>query len=383
MLAGFHMDAQQIAEGEQTISTLLLEGTTHKAPNVKLRWLDEIDEASTRGILRVMNRVLKNETTIGFPSPLDPATGSNLISQLNEDLKAQRRYVLIAENGETVVGQVILTPHHLPNCKHLVELSRGIIDPSFRGAGLALSAFREIAKKCDEIGGELIYLDVRAGTMAAELWKAFGFVPFGKLPDYARVSGRRYQGLYMSQTVASLKQHIERIAMGRKALASTQPEQKEEGLTPWANFRKRRVQPLEPLEFADWRLKVHGINAEGVTVGPALIDAAHAAAQKILPQPGVAPPQRYGLGFMIVHAGLDADFVVIGWWGKQNELFLRVLTAPPGQPQQLRERINRRSIACVWDLAVIWSSAEAWTNIDVFGKPRARGYLGATQEGEI
>jgi L-amino acid N-acyltransferase YncA len=202
-----------VAEGEQTISTFLLEGALSRVPHVNLRWLDEITATTAAGILRVMNQVLRYETTIGFPGPLDAIEGERLIANLAEEVKARRTYVLVAEQADKIVGQLILTPHRLPNCRHLVELSRGIIDPSFRGAGLALSAFKEIARKCEEIGGEVIYLDVRAGTVAAEMWKSFGFEAFGRLPDYARVNGRRYHGLYMSQTVSSLKENLERISL--------------------------------------------------------------------------------------------------------------------------------------------------------------------------
>ena len=380
---GFQLLAQQIAEGEQTISTFLLEGALNRVPNVKLQWLDEIDERIGAGILNVMNNVLKYETTIGFPGPLEQSEGERIIAGLREDVKAKRCHVLIAEQGETVVGQLILTPHRLPNCKHLVELSRGIIDPSFRGAGLALSAFKEIAKKCDEIGGEVIFLDVRAGTVAAELWKSFGFVPFGKLADYARVNGHRYQGLYMSQKTSALKEHLERISQGRKE-ATLSPNETV-SFPAFTSYAKRRVQPLRPFEFAGWRLKVYGVNVEGRSVDHSLIEFARIAAQDLLPQPAVAPPDRYGLGFMIVHAANDVDFVVICWWGAQNELLLRVFTAPAGQPQQLRQHSNMDGpIGCVWDLGVIWGEREAWTTHIMRPEgPDVEGYLNDLQDGEI
>ena len=381
-LGGFQLLAQQIAEGEQTISTFLLEGALNKVPNVKLRWLDEINGKTGAGILKVMNNVLKYETTIGFPGPLEQPEGERIIDNLSEDVKAKRAYVLIAEQGEDVVGQLILTPHRLPNCKHLVELSRGIIDPSFRGAGLALNAFKEIAKKCDEIGGEVIYLDVRAGTVAAELWKSFGFVPFGRLTDYARVNGRRYQGLYMSQKVSSLKEQLERISQGRKE--ATLSPRETASVPTFTTYAKRRVQPLRPFEFAGWRLKVYGVNVEGRSVDQSLIEFARIAAQDLLPQPAIAAPDRYGLGFMIVHAANDVDFVVICWWGAQNELLLRVLTAPAGQPEQLRQHSNMDGpIGCVWDLGVIWGEREAWTRHIMRAEPDVEGYLAALQDGEI
>jgi L-amino acid N-acyltransferase YncA len=384
VLLGFDITEKQVAEGDQTISTLLLEGTAHSASNIKLHWLDRMDEKITEGILCLMNRVLKRETTIGFPGPLDPTSGSILISQLDADLRAGRRHVLIAEKDGMIVGQVILTPHHLPNCKHLVELSRGIIDPAYRGAGLTLNAFRQIALKCEELNSEVIYLDVRAGTLVAELWKSFGFVPFGRMPDYARVNGQRYHGLYMSQTVAALKQTVEAKAKGRRQQGQHTGEL-QPIIPPVAPYRKRYVRPLPPLEFADWQLKVYGITTNGASLDQSLVKAARAMAQEILPDPGVYPPHRYGKGFLIIHAGVDADFVEVCWWGMQNELNMRVLTSPPGQTQCLRERANTDgSIGCVWDLAVVWAEREAWTK-HVMREEGAdfAAYLAATIEGEI
>jgi hypothetical protein len=229
----------------------------------------------------------------------------------------------------------------------------------------------------------VIYLDVRAGTVAAELWKSFGFVPFGKLADYARVNGRRYQGLYMSQKTSSLKEHLERISHGRKE-ATLSPRETVTFPT-FTGYAKRQVQPLRPFEFAGWRLKVYGVNVEGRNVDHSLIEFARIAAQDLLPQPAVAPPDRYGLGFMIVHAATDVDFVVICWWGAQNELLLRVLTAPAGEPQQLRQHSNMDGpIGCVWDLGVIWGEREAWTqHIMRADGPDVEGYLSDLQEGEI
>jgi L-amino acid N-acyltransferase YncA len=382
-LGGFQVVGEQIAEGEQTISTVLLERALSIVPNVKLRWLNQITPTTGAGILYVMNRVLRHETTIGFPEPLDPIEGEQLIAKLNDDVKAGRSYVLVAEQGDKVVGQLILTPHRLPNCKHLVELSRGIIDPSFRGTGLALSAFKEIARKCEEIGGEVIYLDVRAGTVAAELWKSFGFVPFGKLPDYARVNGRRYDGLYMSQRISSLKENLERISRRRKG--PTLSPHGNFAVPEFTPFKRRRVQSLPLFEFAGWRFKVYGINVEGRNLDDTLVEAARNAAQSLLPQPAVSLPDRYGLGFMIVHAANDVDFVVVCWWGAQNELLLRVLTAPAGQPHRLCQHSNMDGpIGCVWDLGVICAEREAWTRYMMRASgPDIEGYINAVQDGEV
>lgn len=211
-LRGFHLKKQQIAEGEQTVSTCSLEPAGSAAADVTLKWLSGIDSNMASQIVQLMNRTLEEETTIGFPGPLDQETGSAVMRQLGADVEAGRRHVLVAEKDGFIVGQVILTPNSSPNHRHIVELTRGTIDPSFRGSGLSLRAFREIARKCDELTREVICLDVRAGTMAALWWQHFGFKPYGLLRDYSRVGDKRYQGLYLTQTVSELKQRLKELA---------------------------------------------------------------------------------------------------------------------------------------------------------------------------
>jgi ribosomal protein S18 acetylase RimI-like enzyme len=158
-----------------------------------------------------MNRTLEEESTIGFPRPLDEETGFTVMRQLNADVVAGRRHVLVAEKDGAIVGQLILTPNSTPNHHHIVELTRGMIDRSFRGGGLALRAFQEVARKCEELDREVICLDVRAGTQAAIWWQHFGFKPYGYLADYSRVEDKKYAGLYLAQTTAELKQRLREI----------------------------------------------------------------------------------------------------------------------------------------------------------------------------
>jgi Nicotianamine synthase protein/Acetyltransferase (GNAT) domain len=209
---GFHTRGARPAEGAQTASTLLLETAGSAATDVRLEWLRGIDPRLASEILRLMNRTLEEETTIGFPGPIEEETGRGLMRQLHADVETGRRHVLVAEKGGLIVGQLILTPNSVPNHHHMVELTRGTIDRSFRGGGLALRAFEEVVRKCEELGREVICLDVRAGTMAAMWWQHFGFKPFGLLEDYSRVRDKRYQGLFLTQTAADLKCRVKELA---------------------------------------------------------------------------------------------------------------------------------------------------------------------------
>jgi ribosomal protein S18 acetylase RimI-like enzyme len=208
---GFYVSQQDIAGGTQTTSIFLLEAAKSAVGSAKLEWLRDIDMKMARQILQLMNCTLQEETTIGFPGPIEEKTGLVLMQQLGADVASGRRHVLVAEKDECIVGQLILTPNSSPNHQHIVELTRGTIHPSFRGGGLALRAFHEVARKCDELGREVICLDVRAGTLAAMWWQHFGFKPYGLLNDYSRVGDKRYEGLYLTQTTAQLKQRLNEL----------------------------------------------------------------------------------------------------------------------------------------------------------------------------
>ena len=214
---GFYLKTLQLAEGQQAISTWLLEAAGSAAADVRLRWLPNVDSETGKQILRLMNRTLEEETTIGFPGPIDDHTGTLLMQQLNNDVESGHRHVLVAYKDGVIVGQLILTPNSSPNHRHIVELTRGTIDPSFRGGGLALLAFNEVARKCEELNREVICLDVRAGTHAALWWQHFGFKQYGLLVDYSRTRDGRYQGLYLTQTTEELKERL-------KELAGTRPK---------------------------------------------------------------------------------------------------------------------------------------------------------------
>lgn len=131
-------------------------------------------------------------------------------------------------------------------------------------------------------------------------------------------------------------------------------------------YSKRKISKSNPITTADCFWKRYTICVDE----NAKIDELTQAAEKIIGREdffGAFTP-LYKVGFTIIHAGLDMDFVVFGFWVNGNELVLKVFKSLPGESHRLKQvDLNNSSIACVWDLYVIQHEQKSW--IDYVLKP--------------
>ncbi|GLW66804.1 hypothetical protein Arub01_50480 [Actinomadura rubrobrunea] len=153
-------------------------------------------------------------------------------------------------------------------------------------------------------------------------------------------------------------------------------------------YRGRPISFLGPHETAGWRLKVYGITTEGARPPAGLVDAALTLAPEVLPAPAVlrdgAEPDRYGLGFVVVHRAGDFCFALYDWWAGENELRQRLYSSPLDAPRALRPHPTP-AVFCVWEGAVVDHERRAWLR-HVLTRPEAPdvdAYLRDTFEGVV
>ena len=65
---------------------------------------------------------------------------------------------------------------------------------------------------------------------------------------------------------------------------------------------------------------------------------------------------RPGAGVLILHQGKAEDYLVMGWWDRQNELPLEVWIRYDDGWAPARDHES----ACVWDLAILAFERDAW-----------------------
>lgn len=155
--------------------------------------------------LRMLNRVVAVDTTVGFAQPLTPDQGRAVVAELDEQLRAGRVHLLLGEDDAGIVGQLQLVPNRSPNNRHVGWVYRAMLDPDMRGIGLVRVGLARLIERCRELGIEVLCMDVRKGTPGELIWRHLGFEVFGVLPDYSRVDGHSADGLYMHRRVDDLE----------------------------------------------------------------------------------------------------------------------------------------------------------------------------------
>ena len=123
-------------------------------------------------------------------------------------------------------------------------------------------------------------------------------------------------------------------------------------------FAPRPITFRDVVEHDGWRLKRYTITT-GVSVDEwSDFAPGDALALDALPRPA-RTAERAGVGFLIQHRGAGADYVVLGWWDRENELPVRVVVRDQVPGATWRPARASESF-CVWDLQVIAHERDAY-----------------------
>lgn len=110
-------------------------------------------------------------------------------------------------------------------------------------------------------------------------------------------------------------------------------------------FKPRTIRGLRDWTDADGG-KIYTISANGETVDPAPFVERLVAAKRARHVPWAATPH-----FTIFHQGSSFPYLILAWWGNDNELFTSV-SVQTGQGWV--EQAEKYSF-CVYDLEVFWA----------------------------
>lgn len=137
-------------------------------------------------------------------------------------------------------------------------------------------------------------------------------------------------------------------------------------------YKEREIQFKDIQSIKEWKVKRYSIAYNNESFSETLENESLQLLQNVLPK---IDNTNYGVGFMIVHHGKGANFVLIDWWCKENELKHLVYYSSKESPEKLILQNGSSPIACVWDLIVINHERNAWVEHMMTEKPKFSNYL--------
>jgi GNAT superfamily N-acetyltransferase len=102
--------------------------------------------------------------------------------------RAGTRRVLVARDGDRIVGTVQIDLATPPNQPHRAEVVKLLVHPAARRRGIARALIMALEGEARDAGRTLLTLDTWTGGPAETLYRNLGYVTVGVIPRYARPS---------------------------------------------------------------------------------------------------------------------------------------------------------------------------------------------------
>lgn len=153
------------------------------AVTIRMLTADEAGGA-VPGLTDVLLDCVEGGASVSFMAPLDRVTAENFWRNVVTGVERGERILLVAEDGDGVLGTVQLVVAQPPNQPHRADLSKMLVHRRARrrGVGAALMQAAEDAGRA--AGKSLLVLDT-ASPEAERLYTRAGWVKVGVIPNFA------------------------------------------------------------------------------------------------------------------------------------------------------------------------------------------------------
>lgn len=141
-------------------------------------------------------------------------------------------------------------------------------------------------------------------------------------------------------------------------------------------YAKRRVRRLSLIKHGDWNLKVYSISIKNSLVSEELVEAVKIQLPQWLRHIDAFSPNDK-IGALIIHEGQDGIYILLNWWTDENLMRNQVYFSTYQEPERFIDLSEKRVMACVWELAILWHERNSWV-VNVLEKndhPDLTGYL--------
>ncbi|MCQ8781750.1 hypothetical protein [Mangrovibrevibacter kandeliae] len=148
-------------------------------------------------------------------------------------------------------------------------------------------------------------------------------------------------------------------------------------------YRRRRARPLGLRTVREHQLKLYALEAEGQTVERSVLHAALAVCDDALAAPPPLGLVSHGLGFLILHAGEDATWLLVQRWVDGGILCRWLFRAATPSPSTFEPLSGSELGFCVWEGAIIDWERRAFVETLMTPDPDPAAYLSRQLAGYV
>ncbi len=149
-------------------------------------------------LARLIRSCVDGGGSLGYLAPMPVADAIEFWRSVEPQVASGNRIVLVARDGERIVGTAQLALETKPNARHRAEVLKVMVAPSHRGRGIAAQLMAEIERQARAHERWLLFLDTAEGPSGAKrFYESIGYTYAGGIPDYALdPEGRSTQNAY-------------------------------------------------------------------------------------------------------------------------------------------------------------------------------------------
>jgi GNAT superfamily N-acetyltransferase len=139
----------------------------------------------TEGLGEILADAVDSGASVGFVAPFGPREAAAWWRSIAVDIATGKLILLVAREGDRIVGTVQLRLAPLPNSRHRAEVAKLLVHRDVRRRGIArrlLAAIEDVARRD---GRTLLVLDAISGSEADHLYRSVGWTAVGSVPNYA------------------------------------------------------------------------------------------------------------------------------------------------------------------------------------------------------
>ena len=173
--------------GRARRTTFSFSGEIVEAQTINVAAIDAAALAKTvERLAQILHACVHEGASIGFVVPFEQSEArAYWLERVAAPHAAGSKLVLVATLGGAIAGTAQLDLDSMPSKRHHAEVSKVLVDPVFRRAGVARTLMQEIERHAAKEGRWLLTLDT-AGDAAEALYRSLGYSLAGAIPNYAR-----------------------------------------------------------------------------------------------------------------------------------------------------------------------------------------------------